>query len=174
MEETGAHIDDETESPLSTVNNESPLWTITDVTEHVHRDHVKPSAINDHGMHDKDKSDIPQTVKKKKILKARKSSKCYEISLLFCLQTRIYIYFIVDIFKGDELTCPQCDRSFHHKNSLVYHMRSHSGERPHQCEVCGKSFFAASALKVRQLLHRTLIGYYGLNICYGLNVNWMQ
>ncbi|KAK9297603.1 hypothetical protein QLX08_008750 [Tetragonisca angustula] len=127
VEETGAHIDDETESPLSTVNNESPLWTITDVTEHVHRDHVKPSAINDHGMHDKDKSDIPQTVKKKKILKARKSS--------------------------DELTCPQCDRSFHHKNSLVYHMRSHSGERPHQCEVCGKSFFAASALKVHKRLH---------------------
>ena len=51
-------------------------------------------------------------------------------------------------FTADELSCPSCDRSFHHKNSLVYHMRSHSGERPHQCEVCGKSFFAASALKV--------------------------
>lgn len=93
VEETGAHIDDETESPLSTVNNESPLWTITDVTEHVHRDHVKPSAINDHGIHDKDKSDIPQTAKKKKILKARKSSKCRKISPLFCLRTRIYIFY---------------------------------------------------------------------------------
>ncbi|XP_076652527.1 uncharacterized protein LOC143358895 isoform X1 [Halictus rubicundus] len=127
VEETGAHIDDDTESPLSTVNNESPLWTITDVTEQVHRDHVKPSTVNEQNLHEKEKTDIPQTSKKKKILKARKSN--------------------------DELTCPQCDRSFHHKNSLVYHMRSHSGERPHQCEVCGKSFFAASALKVHKRLH---------------------
>lgn len=49
---------------------------------------------------------------------------------------------------GLHLTCPQCGRMFNHRNSLVYHLRSHSGERPHQCEVCGKSFFAASALKV--------------------------
>jgi len=28
-------------------------------------------------------------------------------------------------------------------------MRSHSGERPHQCDICSKRFFAASALKVR-------------------------
>lgn len=74
MEETGAHIDDETESPLSTVNNESPLWTITDVTEHVHRDHVKPATVNEQTLHNKEKTDIPQTIKKKKILKARKSS----------------------------------------------------------------------------------------------------
>lgn len=49
---------------------------------------------------------------------------------------------------GLHLICPQCGRMFNHRNSLVYHLRSHSGERPHQCEVCGKSFFAASALKV--------------------------
>ncbi|GLH06940.1 hypothetical protein R5R35_007655 [Gryllus longicercus] len=54
---------------------------------------------------------------------------------------------------GVHLTCPQCGRMFNHRNSLVYHLRSHSGERPHQCEVCGKSFFAASALKVHMRLH---------------------
>lgn len=46
------------------------------------------------------------------------------------------------------LSCTQCDRTFNHRNSLLYHVRSHSGQRPHQCEVCGKSFFSASALKV--------------------------
>lgn len=62
------------------------------------------------------------------------------------------------IFTDSEMTCPQCGRTFHHKNSLVYHMRSHSGERPHQCEICGKSFFAASALKVSKVsIYRTLI-----------------
>ncbi|XP_026668201.1 zinc finger protein 260-like isoform X2 [Ceratina calcarata] len=125
VEETGAHIDDETESSLSVVNNDNSLWAIADVTGNVHRDQIKPSTI-DQAILDKGKTDIPQTTKKKKA-KARKSN--------------------------DELACPQCDRSFHHKNSLVYHMRSHSGERPHQCEVCGKSFFAASALKVHKRLH---------------------
>lgn len=91
VEETGAHIDDETESPLSTVNNESPLWTIADVTEHVHRDHVKPSAINEHGMHDKDKSDIPETAKKK-ILKPKKSGKCYNVSFHFFVCEHVFYY----------------------------------------------------------------------------------
>ncbi|CAH1098654.1 unnamed protein product [Psylliodes chrysocephalus] len=49
--------------------------------------------------------------------------------------------------------CTECDRVFTHKNSLVYHMRSHSGIRPHQCDQCGKSFFASSALKVHLRLH---------------------
>ncbi|CAG7728544.1 unnamed protein product [Allacma fusca] len=55
--------------------------------------------------------------------------------------------------RQDVLKCPQCQRIFNHRNSLVYHMRSHTGERPHQCEMCGKSFFATSALKVHMRLH---------------------
>jgi uncharacterized C2H2 Zn-finger protein len=38
--------------------------------------------------------------------------------------------------KSEQLTCPHCGRVFNHRNSLVYHLRSHTGERPHQCEVC--------------------------------------
>ncbi|XP_011150321.1 zinc finger protein 271 isoform X2 [Harpegnathos saltator] len=127
VEETGAHIDEDTEPPLSTANNESTMWNIADITEQAQRDHMRASVVGEKSLDEKAKTDIPQTTKKKKSPKTRKST--------------------------DELTCPQCSRSFHHKNSLVYHMRSHSGERPHQCEICSKRFFAASALKVHKRLH---------------------
>lgn len=50
--------------------------------------------------------------------------------------------------RKSHLSCPHCDRVFSHRNSLMYHMQGHTGERPHQCDICGKSFFASSALKV--------------------------
>ncbi|XP_011870388.1 PREDICTED: zinc finger protein 34-like isoform X2 [Vollenhovia emeryi] len=129
VEETGAHIDDDTDCPLPSANNESAIWTITGVTEEVQQrdQQIRPPVSENKITDEKAKTDIPQTAKKKKSPKTRKSS--------------------------DELTCPQCNRSFHHKNSLVYHMRSHSGERPHQCDICSKRFFAASALKVHKRLH---------------------
>ncbi|CAL8120147.1 unnamed protein product [Orchesella dallaii] len=55
--------------------------------------------------------------------------------------------------KPDVLKCQQCHRVFNHRNSLVYHIRSHTGIRPYKCEVCNKRFFATSALKVHHRLH---------------------
>lgn len=49
--------------------------------------------------------------------------------------------------------CTLCDKAFAHKNSLLYHMRGHTGNRPHQCEHCGKSFFSSSALKIHLRMH---------------------
>lgn len=46
------------------------------------------------------------------------------------------------------LTCMDCGKQFRHRNSIVYHMLSHEGNKPFQCEVCQKSFFTACALKV--------------------------
>ncbi|XP_015595932.1 zinc finger protein 37 [Cephus cinctus] len=127
VEEIGAHIDEDIETPLVDVNNGPPLWAIADVSKHTEQEEIQATTINEDDLQEKEETDIPETAKKKKLQKSRKNN--------------------------DELVCPQCGRSFNHKNSLVYHMRSHSGERPHQCEVCGKSFFAASALKVHKRLH---------------------
>ncbi|RZF47028.1 hypothetical protein LSTR_LSTR013819 [Laodelphax striatellus] len=55
--------------------------------------------------------------------------------------------------KRSPLMCLECNRVFNHRNSLLYHLRSHSGLRPHQCEVCGKGFISGSALKVHMRLH---------------------
>ena len=51
--------------------------------------------------------------------------------------------------KETSFQCDLCPRTFIHKNSLVYHRRGHTGDRPHVCSICKKAFFAASALKVR-------------------------
>ncbi|XP_046623863.1 zinc finger and SCAN domain-containing protein 2-like isoform X1 [Neodiprion virginianus] len=128
VEETGAHIDEEADGSLNDVNGGPTLWAISDVPDHGAQEQVETTTINENDLLDREEIEVPQT-KKKKSQKHRRSSTV------------------------DELACPQCGRSFNHKNSLVYHMRSHSGERPHQCDVCGKSFFAASALKVHKRLH---------------------
>ncbi|XP_034126306.1 zinc finger protein 525-like isoform X2 [Drosophila guanche] len=36
--------------------------------------------------------------------------------------------------------CPQCPKSYMRKNSLQYHIRMHSGDRPYKCSFCLKSF----------------------------------
>lgn len=77
MEETGAHIDDDTDSPLPNTNNESTIWTITGVTEEVQQrdQQIRPPGVNENKSPDeKAKTDIPQTAKKKKSSKTRKSS----------------------------------------------------------------------------------------------------
>lgn len=57
-------------------------------------------------------------------------------------------------FMGPKLNCLQCDRQFNHRNSLMYHIQSHSEKRPYQCEICGNSFFATSALKVIEVINK--------------------
>lgn len=44
--------------------------------------------------------------------------------------------------------CRRCNKLCNSKNAFHYHFLSHTGQRPHQCEICGKSFFASSALNV--------------------------
>lgn len=61
-----------------------------------------------------------------------------------------------------EMKCPHCERTFVHRNSLLYHIRSHTGHRPHQCELCGKSFFASGALKVNFFLICNEILFYNI------------
>lgn len=46
------------------------------------------------------------------------------------------------------LTCIDCGKQFRYRNSIIYHMMSHEGNKPFKCEICQKCFFTACALKV--------------------------
>lgn len=41
---------------------------------------------------------------------------------------------------GRRHRCPVCPAAFRHSGHLTYHIRTHSGERPFQCELCLQRF----------------------------------
>ncbi|KDQ17462.1 hypothetical protein BOTBODRAFT_29643 [Botryobasidium botryosum FD-172 SS1] len=43
--------------------------------------------------------------------------------------------------------CVGCDNVFERPSSLKQHMLSHTGERPHPCQICGRRFSALSNLR---------------------------
>ncbi|XP_076973640.1 zinc finger and BTB domain-containing protein 46 [Tamandua tetradactyla] len=49
--------------------------------------------------------------------------------------------------------CPYCSFSAMHQCILKRHMRSHTGERPYPCDVCGKKFTRREHMKRHTLVH---------------------
>ncbi|CAG9792243.1 unnamed protein product [Diatraea saccharalis] len=54
--------------------------------------------------------------------------------------------------KVKRFECQHCSRVFYHRNSLMYHVLSHSAKQQ-MCRECGKSFYTAAALKVHKRVH---------------------
>ncbi|XP_047118951.1 zinc finger protein 711 [Schistocerca piceifrons] len=54
--------------------------------------------------------------------------------------------------EGENVECPVCS-AVCLKNSLSAHMRLHSGERPHQCPLCSKSFTTKWNLRLHRWTH---------------------
>lgn len=65
----------------------------------------------------------------------------------------------VTVFSVNEFTvirkkfkCPYCSFSAMHQCILKRHMRSHTGERPYPCEICGKKFTRREHMKRHTLV----------------------
>ena len=58
------------------------------------------------------------------------------------------------LHSGDKpYQCDACGKTFSRKDHLVAHKRSHSGERPYTCDVCPAAFTTKSNLTKHQLTH---------------------
>lgn len=49
--------------------------------------------------------------------------------------------------------CPECSYSTPHSQSLRYHARTHSGERPHRCPTCARCFSQPASLACHLKTH---------------------
>ncbi|KAJ1481792.1 hypothetical protein T484DRAFT_1806143 [Baffinella frigidus] len=53
--------------------------------------------------------------------------------------------------------CETCGKAFSQSCSLAKHMRTHSGERPYVCETCGEAFSRSGDLARHMRTHGYLV-----------------
>ncbi|XP_029011576.1 zinc finger protein 335 isoform X2 [Betta splendens] len=60
--------------------------------------------------------------------------------------------------KVSEFPCPVCNRVYPLQKRLTQHMKTHSSEKPHMCDKCGKSFKKRYTFKMHLLTHIQSLG----------------
>ncbi|XP_069507473.1 zinc finger protein 335 isoform X2 [Ambystoma mexicanum] len=60
--------------------------------------------------------------------------------------------------KLSSFPCPVCNRVYPMQKRLTQHLKTHSTEKPHMCDKCGKSFKKRYTFKMHLLTHIQVIG----------------
>uniref|UniRef100_UPI003AABC951 uncharacterized protein znf335 n=1 Tax=Centroberyx gerrardi TaxID=166262 RepID=UPI003AABC951 len=60
--------------------------------------------------------------------------------------------------KVSQFPCPVCHRVYPMQKRLTQHMKTHSAEKPHMCDKCGKSFKKRYTFKMHLLTHIQSLG----------------
>ncbi|XP_029468073.1 zinc finger protein 335 isoform X2 [Rhinatrema bivittatum] len=60
--------------------------------------------------------------------------------------------------KLNSFPCPVCSRVYPMQKRLTQHMKTHSTEKPHMCDKCGKSFKKRYTFKMHLLTHIQTVG----------------
>lgn len=57
--------------------------------------------------------------------------------------------------RGDKMVykCKECGKEFMQRDNLIFHIRTHTGERPFKCDLCGKDFSREYGLKLHSRVH---------------------
>lgn len=85
-------------------------------------------------------------------------SKLIFCSLLFFLSLHLSVLAVNDFTViRKKFKCPYCSFSAMHQCILKRHMRSHTGERPYPCEICGKKFTRREHMKRHTLVSAILL-----------------
>lgn len=64
-------------------------------------------------------------------------------------------------------SCHLCDRSYVHQRHLLYHLRKHTGDSRHRCDICvpEKLFFYSDAVKWHRIRHHDEPAPFSCTIC---------
>uniref|UniRef100_A0A1I8MIU9 C2H2-type domain-containing protein n=1 Tax=Musca domestica TaxID=7370 RepID=A0A1I8MIU9_MUSDO len=55
-----------------------------------------------------------------------------------------------------DFACSYCERTFAKADTRKYHEMTHTGEKPHACEICGRRFLQPAALRTHRKIHRKI------------------
>lgn len=62
-------------------------------------------------------------------------------------------------FPNRSAVCPFCERGFGSKRDLGRHLLTHTGEKPHKCDVCLKKFRLSHHLKKHKLIVHSVLSW---------------